>query len=388
MKRNHKVAIKLALAIAAALFVGLFLVPRSSVLRAADGHVRVPLTSDWSHRHMIYSAPRSLSQAMQLQYQPRYVQQHYRHGGRGNTGWHNPFRNNHGDPMEGDWAVDLGSGSNGTTAVSIGAGEYAAKYSFDVDSPVTAANCPTDFVVYNTSAAGSTAAAATGTITIGTATGTTNEPTAGDTVTTVGAGGSVTYQFETTLGSCSAADRCVQIITSNATIASKLNSAIAGTCFNTCPGGNGHNDPNFTAVVDGANNRVVDLTAATTGVAGDLTTFTRTSTTREATAGMTNGANSQASLVALDDLYVGTCSSVPSLRWAYNFGTTTSVETSTVLSIDGTQLAFVQSFHNGRRRHPEHTETENWGGRYLRWRHCCRSGTGHHNCYARDVRHL
>ena len=280
---------------------------------------------------------------MTMQYEPRYVQQHYRHGGRGNTGSHNPFHNNHGDPIQGDWAVDLGSGGNGTTAVSIGAGEYAAKFSFDVDSPVTAANCPTDFVVYNTSAASSTAVTSTGTITIGTATGTTNEPTANDTITTVGTGGSVTYQFETTVGNCSAADRCVRIITSNATIASNLNSAIAGSCFNTCPGGNGHNDPNFTAAVDGFNNRQLDLTASTAGVAGNLTTFTRTSTTREATAGMNTGANSQASIVAVDNLYAGTCTGGPALRWAYNLGTTHEVETSTVLSLDGVQVAFVQS---------------------------------------------
>jgi hypothetical protein len=53
------------------------------------------------------------------------------------------------------------------------------------------------------------------------------------------------------------------------------------------------------------------------------------------------GSTTQASIVAFDNLYSGCTGTVPATYWAYNTGGT--VLTSTVLSLDGTQLAFVQS---------------------------------------------
>ena len=38
-------------------------------------HVRVPMTTDWSNRHMVYSAPSSMMQAWRLQVEPRYLHQ-------------------------------------------------------------------------------------------------------------------------------------------------------------------------------------------------------------------------------------------------------------------------------------------------------------------------
>lgn len=35
-------------------------------------HVRVSAIADWSHRHVVYSAPPSLSQSLKLQSEPRY----------------------------------------------------------------------------------------------------------------------------------------------------------------------------------------------------------------------------------------------------------------------------------------------------------------------------
>jgi 5-methylcytosine-specific restriction endonuclease McrA len=41
----------------------------------APNHVRVPMVTDWSHHHMVYSRPASIADALRLQNEPRYVQQ-------------------------------------------------------------------------------------------------------------------------------------------------------------------------------------------------------------------------------------------------------------------------------------------------------------------------
>jgi hypothetical protein len=53
------------------------------------------------------------------------------------------------------------------------------------------------------------------------------------------------------------------------------------------------------------------------------------------------GSATQASIVAFDNLYSGCSGTVPATYWAYNTGDTAL--TSTTLSLDGSQLAFVQS---------------------------------------------
>jgi hypothetical protein len=53
------------------------------------------------------------------------------------------------------------------------------------------------------------------------------------------------------------------------------------------------------------------------------------------------GSGAQASLIAYDNLYNGCSGTVPEVYWAYNTGG--QILTSPVLSLDGTQLAFVQT---------------------------------------------
>jgi len=53
------------------------------------------------------------------------------------------------------------------------------------------------------------------------------------------------------------------------------------------------------------------------------------------------GSGTQASIVAYDNLYTGCSGTVPSVYWAYNTGG--KILTSPVLSLDGTQVAFVQT---------------------------------------------
>jgi hypothetical protein len=54
-----------------------------------------------------------------------------------------------------------------------------------------------------------------------------------------------------------------------------------------------------------------------------------------------NGSSTQASIVAFDNLYAGCGGAVPQTFWAYNTGG--AVVTSVVLSLDGSQIAFVQT---------------------------------------------
>jgi hypothetical protein len=108
---------------------------------------RIPVVTDWSHRHMIFSQPRSAEELARVSQDPRYWQQIYRR--------EQPLMlpANAADPavfrkkvrkLYRDWAEDLGA------SASAGAGNYPAKYSYDA----TTANCGSattpDYVVYST----------------------------------------------------------------------------------------------------------------------------------------------------------------------------------------------------------------------------------------------
>ncbi len=116
------------------------------------------LVTDWSHRHLVYSTPHSPVKRFELSRDRRYVDQwrrrefEKRHGGRNEWRWRRAPEGTKG--IQGDWSMDMGAGA------TVGAGNYPAKFSFTT----TSANCVTpaplpgqqpDFVVYNTSLAGS-----------------------------------------------------------------------------------------------------------------------------------------------------------------------------------------------------------------------------------------
>jgi hypothetical protein len=124
----------------AAVIAATLAVPGWNVVFGSDQ--RVSLATDWSHRYMVFSPPRSLMEAFNLSGNPRYVQQWVRR---------NVERQQWGRPqafgeIERDWSVSLGA-----AGATVGAGQYPAKYSFNV----TTASCTGDFVIFNTSLAGS-----------------------------------------------------------------------------------------------------------------------------------------------------------------------------------------------------------------------------------------
>jgi hypothetical protein len=114
------------------------------------------LPTDWTHRHIIFSQPSTFEQVRQVTKDPRYWQQFYRQAVTPVVSDPEPdqtmpanfgFVGNPG--QQGDWSEDLGSNPSGV------AGNYPAKYSFQI----TTANCGSaatpDYVVFGTGHLGS-----------------------------------------------------------------------------------------------------------------------------------------------------------------------------------------------------------------------------------------
>ncbi len=157
MKSNNSWRIRLAQILLGAAIVIALVVVRG----AKAGDEPVHLVTDWSHRHVVFSNPTSLIRRFQLSSDPRYREQWVRRnaerrGDRDEWRWRRAPE----DPahLHGDWSVDMGSGA------TVGAGNYPAKFSFDSTSaycanPTPPAGQQPDFVVYNTSLAGTSSQA-------------------------------------------------------------------------------------------------------------------------------------------------------------------------------------------------------------------------------------
>ncbi len=120
----------------------------------------VPVPTDWSHQHVIFSRPANEEQARRVQQDPRYWQQLVRRSqatlpeaetGDDPTSELRPDTNSlsgKSHQIARDWSQDLG------TAATVGAGNYPAKFTFRG----TNANCGNalqpDFVVYSTGLTG------------------------------------------------------------------------------------------------------------------------------------------------------------------------------------------------------------------------------------------
>ena len=129
---------------------------------AKPAHQRVPLVTDWSHRHLIFSQAASPQRARLVANGPRYWQQLERFRQRvlvqpelSKASAPDLFRIARGTrrfpKMHRDWAEDLGA-----TAGPPVAGNYPAKFSFDS----TTASCTNDYVVFSTDLQGSLTQAA------------------------------------------------------------------------------------------------------------------------------------------------------------------------------------------------------------------------------------
>ncbi len=332
MKSNNIWRIRLAQILFGAAIVSLLVV--SPVTHA--GKAPVHLATDWSHRHLIFSAPQNLGQHIKLLSNPRYVQQLVRKNA-GNPGspdggrWHHAPEGP--DPLQVRfWNVYLGISSSGTPG-TVGAGNYPAKYSFDASS----ANCADvaapgqpDYVVYNTSLAGSTTALAarvTGTFGGASASGSTITITNGGSTLTMSPGSSSAHTG-----------------TGTGTYVASGNTTTEAGNFVTAMAVSGNGS--YVGVTASSSGGVVTLTASTAGTAGNsITVAASASPASNLTwtfSNLVDAATGVPTIVAYDNLYSSCSGTGPSTYWAYNTGTGSSVHTSTTLSGDGTQVAFVQ----------------------------------------------
>ncbi len=295
----------------------------------------VHLATDWSHRHLIFSPPKNLAQQLRLSSNPRYVQQWVRRNAK--RGDQNAWRWNRApvNPglLHGDWNVFLGIDASGTAA-SVGAGVFPAKYSFDASSASCASDPQPDFVVYNSSLAGSAtpmSAFATGTFT-----GVAN---IGDEIVVVANG---TRTLTMTAGTKNA-----NISPGVGTFNNDRSSSAYNVATNLANAINIPGNGDYVGVTASKNGASVILTAITPGSAGNSiavsyvangsTVFTWSSSS------LVDGADGVPTIAAFDNLYSSCSGTTPSPYWAYNTGIGASAVTSASLSYDGTQVAFVQN---------------------------------------------
>ena len=147
-------------------FVGLLALGCALTVSAAKPSRRgIALPTDWSHRHLIFSQPRSVEQAIHLQQDPRFRQQLYRRAlplmlppdRQEMGGIHAPQQPHLRFPVRipprerstGLWSQSLGAGAG------VGAVNFPAKFSFNSG----VADCGNDYVVYSTGLAGSSSQA-------------------------------------------------------------------------------------------------------------------------------------------------------------------------------------------------------------------------------------
>ncbi len=153
--------------VTAALAIAVFAMVRAT--SAQYPVARMPMVSDWSHRHVIFSQPDSFEMAWRLQGQPRYwlqiLSRNARRHGPIDSGSEDredgfPEFDRHDreskDTLQKDWGQSLGA--NGSTGVPLAGTTwfpvYPAKFSFDINANP---DCNNDYVVFPTNLAGVTA---------------------------------------------------------------------------------------------------------------------------------------------------------------------------------------------------------------------------------------
>jgi hypothetical protein len=161
MKRNTQCLLFWRLSI-----LGILTLPAMVGQSSPNSEAAIHVSTDWSHRHLIFSGPATAEQAKRVRQDPRYWQQLARRsraslrepetggtvGSVSLLGSSEKLRSRNRE-IKRDWAQNMGSGASG------GAGNYPAKFSFSI----TQANCANaaqpDFVVYSTGLSGSTSQA-------------------------------------------------------------------------------------------------------------------------------------------------------------------------------------------------------------------------------------
>jgi hypothetical protein len=124
-----------------------------------------PMVTDWSHRHLVFSHTSSNSpKSSRLEADPRYQQQVARRSAIAHSAA-SPLMELGGatQPVSADSDASATEGSlsrDWTSSLAsfgtVGNEQYPAKFEFNINAPVTNANCTSDFVVYNNNNASGT----------------------------------------------------------------------------------------------------------------------------------------------------------------------------------------------------------------------------------------
>ncbi len=325
-------------------------IPAGAQVQIPPGHRGSP--QDWSFRHVVYANPDTREEAARkgtlafdrwkkMYADPRFAAQVARKTRFVQTGeglafspqelrWANRYRRDPPPPtgeVHRDWSNVLG-GASGTGR----AGSFPAKYGFSIDA---SPDCANDFVVFTTA---STGADSSGAFASNNGTFSSN-PTAGQTVTITHTG---SPSLVLTASSASNLGRNFQIGATTTESATNLANAIA------------RNGGTAGVTASSASN-VVTVTSITAGATGSQTTLGSSSTNftwngkgnpRTLTNPDGSGSAGQPTVVAFNQLYssCGTSATqaVPATYWSFNTGTGAVADGSPVLSIDGSQIAFVQ----------------------------------------------
>jgi hypothetical protein len=345
-----------------------------------ETRARVPLVTDWSHKNLVFSAPKSGEQVQRAQHDPRYMQQYYRRamntvkpiaepGEPGESGpryvnptlparWGDRQAEPESSPMHRDWTAALGASAN------VGSEQFPAKYSFNVNA---APNCTSDYVAYNTNTASGTGGS-------GFKANAFNygffwsKPNPGTTLQIIDkpnpTATSTTFTFTAVSGTAGS----LQYNVGSNEFQAASNFATAVNAYNTA------NPTTFTYTAQVFFGNWVIITDTVAGSNGNLSTvgpsgaidcfpifFDDCSDTQNFTwifptfvGGIGGSGTTSANLVGLNNLY-STCSTGPSTYFAYSVSTSSdsggTTPSSVALSMDGTKIAFVVSTSSGSNLH-------------------------------------
>jgi hypothetical protein len=160
MRKNQERFLCLGISILAALTLS----PALRGQASSDSKTALPLPTDWSHHHLIFSKPANAEQAQRVERDPRYWHQKTRQspaslqdaptGGALGPEVQPDLKPVPSGDVQGrsnkDWSQDLGSGA------TVGATNYPAKYTFQGTTATCAGGATQpDFVVYGTGVVGS-----------------------------------------------------------------------------------------------------------------------------------------------------------------------------------------------------------------------------------------
>ena len=138
---------------------GLAMLVFAAITSAQGPDKRVSLPSDWSHQHLVFSKPSNILQEWKVQQDPRFWHQAMRRAAMASSPYmvnapsresEFSFRRPRHGTMTRDWAMSLGAGAS--TGTPGHAGQYPAKFQFDINAPP---DCTNDYVVFPTGLIGS-----------------------------------------------------------------------------------------------------------------------------------------------------------------------------------------------------------------------------------------